>query len=113
MTIKHENVKGNIHISHKAIAKIVSSSVQTIREVTALVDGRNKQTDQEMFYKAVGVRIEEAELFIDLHTVILLSTPLHLLSRILQTNVKEEVERMTGLVVAKVNIDIVEVIPVI
>ncbi|AWB44750.1 hypothetical protein DCC85_11340 [Paenibacillus sp. CAA11] len=113
MKTMHENVKGSINISHRAIAKIASSVIQTIREVTALVDGRNKRTDKKKFYKAVGIRIEESGLLIDLHTVVLLGTPLHLLMKILQMNVKQEVERLTGLVVTKVNIDIVEVTSVI
>lgn len=47
MKTMHENVKGSINISHRAIAKIASSVIQTIREVTALVDGRNKRTDKK------------------------------------------------------------------
>lgn len=113
MITKHESVKGSIHISHQAIAKIVSSAIQSIREVTALVNGRTKRTDKNKFYKAVGLRIKETELFIELRMVVLLDTPLHLLSRALQMNVKQEVEKLTGINVSKVNIDIVEVISVI
>ncbi|KWX83955.1 hypothetical protein AMQ83_30085 [Paenibacillus riograndensis] len=36
MKTMHENVKGTINISHQAIAKIASSAIQTIREVTAV-----------------------------------------------------------------------------
>lgn len=32
----HENVKGSINIPHQAIAKMASSAIQKIREVTAV-----------------------------------------------------------------------------
>ncbi|MNC72359.1 hypothetical protein D3C75_1234000 [compost metagenome] len=58
-------------------------------------------------------RIEESELSVDLHMVVLLGSPHHLLSRILQLNLRQEVERLTGLTVSEVNVEILEVIPVI
>ena len=112
MITKYESVRGSINISDQTIAKIVSSAIQRIREVIALIDGRTKRTDKHTFYKAVGIRIEETEIFIELRTVVLMGIPLHLLSRNLQMNVKQEVEELTGLTVSKVNVDIVEVIPV-
>lgn len=66
MITKPESVQGSINISDQTIAKIVSSAIQRIREVAALVDGRTKRTDKHKFYKAVGIRIEETELFIEL-----------------------------------------------
>lgn len=98
---------GCIRISQQAIAKIASSAVQTTNEVTALVEGRIKRTDKKKFFKAIGIGINEFKLIIEIHPIVRLETPLHQLSRILQSKVKQEVELMTGLIVSAVNIEIV------
>ncbi|MNC35866.1 hypothetical protein D3C75_843630 [compost metagenome] len=101
------NVNGSVHISNQAIAKIASSAIQATNEVTALVQGRTKRTDKKKFYKAIGIEIKELELIIDINPIVRLETPLHQLSRTLQFKVKQEVEKMTGLIVSAVNIGVV------
>jgi uncharacterized alkaline shock family protein YloU len=98
---------GIVKISNQVIAKIASKAIQETDEVVALVEGRTKRTDKNNFYKAVGIRIQELEIAIDINPIIMLGTPLHQLSRFLQLNVKQVVEKMTGLLVSEVNINIV------
>lgn len=97
---------GSVNISNQAIAKIASIAIQETQEVTAIVKGRTKHTDKSKFYKAIGISIKELEIAIDVHPIVMFGTPLHKLSRTLQLNVKQVVEKMTGLVVSKVNINI-------
>jgi uncharacterized alkaline shock family protein YloU len=98
--------KGSVHISNQAIAKIASLSIREVREVTALADGWTKRTDRNKFYKAILIDINDMGLAINVNPIVRLGIPLHQLSRTLQLKIKQEVEKMTGLIVTAVNINI-------
>lgn len=98
--------KGSVQISNQAIAKIVSLSIREVREVTALADGWTKRTDRNKFYKAILIDINDMGLAINVNPIVRLGIPLHQLSRSLQLKIKQEVEKMTGLIVTAVNINI-------
>lgn len=102
--------EGNIHISDRALAKIASHAVQKSKEVLELADGKIRRTDKKKFYKAIGLKIEEAGAIIQIAPIVTFETPLQQLAKFIQFNVKQEVEKWTGIRVLEVNIGIAGIV---
>ncbi len=104
-----QDKQSNVHISKQVIAKIAAKGIQEAQEIIALMDGRIKRTDKNKFYKAVRINIREVEIAIEVYPVVQFGVPLHLICRTLQLKLKQMVEKMTGLIVSEININVVGV----
>ncbi|MNF15438.1 Alkaline shock protein 23 [compost metagenome] len=56
--------------------------------------------------KGVSVEVGQLEAAIDLRIIVLYGTPIHEVCRMLQQNVREAVETLTGLKIVEVNVKV-------
>ncbi|WP_337032870.1 Asp23/Gls24 family envelope stress response protein [Paenibacillus illinoisensis] len=101
---------GNIRIADDVVAKIAGMAAMETPGIAAmsggLSEGWAKRLSGKNVQKGVGVEVGQLETAIDLRIIVLYETPIHEVSRMLQQNVREAVETMTGLRVVEVNVKV-------
>ena len=71
-----------------------------------LSDGFAKRLSGKNVQRGVTVEVGQLEAAIDLRIIVLYETPIHEVCRMLQQNVREAVENLTGLKVVEVNVKV-------
>ncbi|MBB6022691.1 putative alkaline shock family protein YloU [Paenibacillus sp. JGP012] len=101
---------GNIRIADDVVAKIAGMAAMETPGIAAmsggLSEGWAKRLSGKNVQKGVSVEVGQLEAAIDLRIIVLYETPIHEVSRMLQQNVREAVETMTGLRVVEVNVKV-------
>ncbi|CAM4464729.1 Asp23/Gls24 family envelope stress response protein [Paenibacillus xylanexedens] len=101
---------GNIRIADDVVAKIAGMAAMETPGIAAmsggLSEGWGKRLSGKNVQKGVSVEVGQLEAAIDLRIIVLYETPIHEVSRMLQQNVREAVETMTGLRVVEVNVKV-------
>jgi len=101
---------GNIKISNDVVGKIAGMAALETPGIAAmsggLSEGWAKRLSGKNVQKGVSVEVGQLEAAIDLRIIVIYETPIHEVSRILQQNVREAVESMTGLRVVEVNVKV-------
>ncbi|WP_172194882.1 MULTISPECIES: Asp23/Gls24 family envelope stress response protein [Saccharibacillus] len=101
---------GNVRIANDVVAKIAGMSALETPGIAAmsggLSEGWAKRLSGKNVQKGVTVEVGQLETAIDLRIIVLYETPIHEVCRMLQQNVREAVENMTGLKVIEVNVKV-------
>lgn len=101
---------GNVRIANEVVAKIAGMAALETPGIAAmsggLSEGWAKRLSGKNVQKGVGVEVGQLETAIDLRIIVLYETPIHEVCRMLQQNVREAVENMTGLKVIEVNVKV-------
>ncbi|PYE45592.1 Asp23/Gls24 family envelope stress response protein [Paenibacillus barcinonensis] len=101
---------GNIRIADDVVSKIAGMAAMETPGIAAmsggLSEGWAKRLSGKNVQKGVSVEVGQLEAAIDLRIIVLYETPIHEVSRMLQQNVREAVETMTGLRVVEVNVKV-------
>ncbi|MEK3787990.1 MULTISPECIES: Asp23/Gls24 family envelope stress response protein [Paenibacillus] len=101
---------GSIRVSNDVVAKIAGLAALETPGIAAmsggLSDGWAKRLSGKNVQKGVTVEVGQLEAAIDLRIMVLYETPIHEVCRMLQQNVREAVETMTGLKVVEVNVKV-------
>jgi len=109
MTKKRKNKDiGNIRIKEEVISAIVSSALKEFKEIarvgSSFAGGIKQVLSRKDIHKGIKVEIENNSVKIDISIIAKYGCSIHEVAKNLQYNVKDEVEKMTGLKVKKVNI---------
>jgi uncharacterized alkaline shock family protein YloU len=99
---------GQISVADNVVQKIAGTACREIAGVHAMGD-RIPGSSGPNFAQGVGVEVGETEAAIDLDIVVDYGVSIAELGRSIQRNVKQAVERMTGLRVVEVNIAVDDV----
>ncbi|CAM4295495.1 MULTISPECIES: Asp23/Gls24 family envelope stress response protein [Saccharibacillus] len=101
---------GNVQIANDVVAKIAGMAALETPGIAAmsggLSEGWAKRLSGKNVQKGVTVEVGQLETAIDLRIIVLYETPIHEVCRMLQQNVREAVENMTGLKVVEVNVKV-------
>ncbi len=110
MTEQLQLDSGMIRISDDVVAKIAGMAALETPGIAAmsggLSEGWAKRLSGKNVQKGVTVEVGQLEAAIDLRIIVLYGTPIHEVSRMLQQNVREAVESMTGLKIVEVNVKV-------
>jgi uncharacterized alkaline shock family protein YloU len=110
MTEQLELEPGAIRIADDVVAKIAGMAALETPGIAAmsggLSEGWAKRFSGKNMQKGVTVEVGQLEAAIDLRILVLYETPIHEVCRMLQQNVREAVETMTGLNVVEVNVKV-------
>ncbi|WKL02923.1 Asp23/Gls24 family envelope stress response protein [Paenibacillus amylolyticus] len=101
---------GNIRIADDVVAKLPEWLQWKHPELPQCLEdcqrAGQKRLSGKNVQKGVSVEVGQLEAAIDLRIIVLYETPIHEVSRMLQQNVREAVETMTGLRVVEVNVKV-------
>lgn len=101
---------GIIKIADDVVAKVAGMATLETPGIAAmsggLSDGFAKRLSGKNVQKGVTVEVGQLEAAIDLRIIVLYETPIHEVCRMLQQNVREAVENLTGLKVVEVNVKV-------
>ena len=110
MTEQLQLEQGAIRIADDVVAKIAGMAALETPGIAAmsggLSEGWGKRLSGKNVQKGVIVEVGQLEAAIDLRILVLYETPIHEVCRMLQQNVREAVENMTGLRVVEVNVKV-------
>ncbi|CAJ1314362.1 Asp23/Gls24 family envelope stress response protein [Paenibacillus sp. PK4536] len=101
---------GSIKIADDVVAKVAGMAALETPGIAAmsggLSDGFAKRLSGKNVQRGVTVEVGQLEAAIDLRIIVLYETPIHEVCRMLQQNVREAVENLTGLKVVEVNVKV-------
>ncbi|WP_046214844.1 Asp23/Gls24 family envelope stress response protein [Paenibacillus wulumuqiensis] len=101
---------GTIKIADDVVAKVAGMAALETPGIAAmsggLSEGFAKRLSGKNVQKGVTVEVGQSEAAIDLRIIVLYETPIHEVCRMLQQNVREAVENLTGLKVVEVNVKV-------
>lgn len=110
MTEQLQLDKGSIRISDDVVSKIAGMAALETPGIAAmsggLSEGWAKRLSGKNVQKGVTVEVGQLEAAVDLRIIVLYETPIHEVCRILQQNVREAIESMTGLHIVEVNVKV-------
>ncbi len=111
MLIKLENKYGEININKEVVSIIAGSAAVECYGLVGMVprsasDGVVRLLKRDNLKKGVAVEFVDDEIIIELHVIILFGTKISVVAQNIIDRVKYSVETMTGLKVAKVNLNI-------
>jgi uncharacterized alkaline shock family protein YloU len=110
MTEELQLQEGQIRISDDVVATIAGLAALETPGVAAMSggisEGLAKRLSGRNAQKGVTVEVGQLEAAIDLRIVVKYGIPIQEVGRLLQENVKENVENMTGLRVVEVNVKV-------
>jgi len=105
-----EKVKGNIYISHQAIASLVH---QTVIETYGVVGLAPKNFAQEITHaivkeasRGIDVVYDEKEVTIDVYIIIEYGTRIKTVAKIVSDTISYRVQKVTGIPVKQVNVHV-------
>ncbi|KQO04687.1 Asp23/Gls24 family envelope stress response protein [Paenibacillus sp. Leaf72] len=105
-----QNLMGTIKISYNAVSKIVGMAASTTSGIasmsTGIVEGITNKLSGKSLQSGIELKTVEAKLEINLKIVIHYGVKMHDVCRELQHNVRETVEKLTGLSVSNVNVKV-------
>jgi uncharacterized alkaline shock family protein YloU len=101
---------GNIRISNDVVATIAGLAAVETPGIAAMSggisEGLAKRLSGKNVQKGVSVEVGQSEAAVDLRVVVVYGAQIHEVCRLLQENVREAVENMTGLDVVEVNVKV-------
>ncbi|WP_458121801.1 Asp23/Gls24 family envelope stress response protein [Paenibacillus sp. Z6-24] len=101
---------GTIKIADDVVSKVAGMAALETPGIAAmsggLSEGFAKRLSGKNVQKGVTVEVGQSEAAIDLRIIVLYETPIHEVCRMLQQNVREAVENLTGLKVVEVNVKV-------
>lgn len=112
--MKIENDLGYIQISRKAIADITADTAMQCYGLVGMAhqrgrDGLIEILTRERSSKGVGVTFEDDKLVIDLYVIVERAIKISVVAENIIASVKYNVERLTGLKVKRVTVNVVSV----
>lgn len=102
---------GSLKISEESIATIAGMAALEVKGVLALAQKSSvsKGILNKISSKAIKINLTENELTIDVYLIIANGTVIKDVAEAVQLRVKESVQSMTGMIVSKVNVHVVNI----
>jgi uncharacterized alkaline shock family protein YloU len=101
-----EAEKGNVGISRDVVTAIAGIAASEIDGIANLRAGDSTFRRGEGMKRFVDTTVEGDVVTVTVRITVLYGNPIHKVAKQVQTRIKAEIERMTGLRVSAVNIDV-------
>jgi uncharacterized alkaline shock family protein YloU len=98
--------KGRVSIAKDVVVSIAAIAVTDIEGIVHSRRGDKPFRRGEEMKRHIDVQVEEENVKITVRTVVIQGFPVHKVAKEVQTHVKTQVEKMTGLTVSGVDVDI-------
>lgn len=98
--------KGSVGISKEVVTAIAGIAVSEVEGIANLRPGDGAFRRGEGMKKYVDAEVEGENVKVTVRITTVYGTPVHKVAKQVQTRVKTEIERMTGLKVSAVNVDV-------
>lgn len=98
--------KGSVGISRDVVTAIAGIAVSEVDGIANLGQGDNSFRRGEGMKRYVDTNVEGDMVTVTVRITVLYGNPIHKVAKQVQTRIKEEIERMTGLHVSAVNVDV-------
>ncbi len=113
MAIKLETGRGDIKITNRVMLKMIASITTSCYGVVGLAIGGKKLKSDTVSHlsKGIKIKVDDSKLFIDVHIITSYGVNMNTVSESIRSNIKYQMEDMTGVEVGVVNV-IVETLKV-
>jgi uncharacterized alkaline shock family protein YloU len=101
-----EGDKGNVGISKDVVTAIAGIAISEIDGIANLRPGDNSFRRGEGMKRYVDTTVDADSVTVTVRITALYGNPIHRVAKQVQTRIKAEIERMTGLRVDAVNVDV-------
>jgi uncharacterized alkaline shock family protein YloU len=101
-----EAEKGNVGISKDVVTAIAGIAASEIDGIANLRDSESSFRRGEGMKRFVDTTVEGDVVTVTVRITVLYGNPIHKVAKQVQTRIKAEIERMTGLRVGSVNVDV-------
>jgi len=101
-----EGEKGNVGISKDVVTAIAGIAVSEVEGIANLRSGDGAFRRGEGMKRYVDTEVEGENVKVTVRITVLYGNPIHKVAKQVQTRVKAEIERMTGLRVSGVDVDV-------
>ena len=101
-----DSEKGNVGISKEVVTAIAGIAVSEVDGIANLRAGDGAFRRGEGMKRYVDTDVEGENVKVTVRITAIYGTPIHKAAKQVQTRVKTEIERMTGLKVSAVNVDV-------
>ena len=101
-----EGEKGNVGISKDVVTAIAGIAVSEVEGIANLRSGDGAFRRGEGMKRYVDTEVEGENVKVTVRITVLYGNPIHKVAKQVQTRVKTEIERMTGLRVSGVDVDV-------
>jgi uncharacterized alkaline shock family protein YloU len=98
--------KGSVGISKDVVTAIAGIAASEIDGIANLRDGDSSFRRGEGMKRFVDTTVEGDVVTVTVRITVLYGNPIHKVAKQVQTRIKAEIERMTGLQVSAVNVDV-------
>lgn len=98
--------KGSVGISRDVVTAIAGIAVSSIDGIANLGQGDSAFRRGEGMKRFVDTSVEGDVVIVTVRITVLYGTPIHKVAKQVQTRIKAEIEKMTGLRVSAVNVDV-------
>jgi len=98
--------KGNVGISKDVVTSIAGIAVSEVDGIANLRPGDSTFRRGEGMRRYVDTHVEDDVVTVNVRISVLYGNPIHTVAKQVQTRIKVEIERMTGLRVSAVNVDV-------
>jgi len=98
--------KGNVGISKDVVTSIAGIAVSEVDGIANLRAGDSTFRRGEGMRRYVDTDVEDDVVTVNVRIAVLYGNPIHTVAKQVQTRIKAEIERMTGLRVSAVNVDV-------
>jgi uncharacterized alkaline shock family protein YloU len=98
--------KGSVGISRDVVTAIAGIAVSEIDGIANLGQGDSSFRRGEGMKRYVDTSVEGDVVTVTVRITVLYGSPIHKVAKQVQTRIKAEIERMTGLRVSAVNVDV-------
>lgn len=98
--------QGSVGISRDVVTAIAGIAVSSIDGIANLSQGDSAFRRGEGMKRFVDTSVEGDVVIVTVRITVLYGTPIHKVAKQVQTRIKTEIEKMTGLRVSAVNVDV-------
>ena len=106
MAIKLETGRGDIKITTKVMLTMIANITSSCYGVVGLAIGGKKLKSDTVSHlsKGIKIKVEDSKLFVDVHIITSYGVNMNTVSESIRSNIKYQMEDMTGVEVGVVNV---------
>lgn len=106
MAIKLETGRGDIRITNRVILSMIASITTSCYGVMGLAIGGKKLKSDSVNHlsKGIKIKVDNSKLFVDVHIITSYGVNMNTVSESIRSNIKYQMEDMTGVEIGAVNV---------
>lgn len=106
MAIKLETGRGDIRITNRVILSMIATITTSCYGVMGLAIGGKKLKSDSVNHlsKGIKIKVDNSKLFVDVHIITSYGVNMNTVSESIRSNIKYQMEDMTGVEIGAVNV---------